>query len=170
MLPIPGLRIWNHSIKFDHVINWQNLRLVLPDWRVTWISLLEKVFQVFYFPSTTVVKTKNLVGIFGKFFFLILRSQFLFKSWVGNETRLKKLREVWNYGKFICNTFSWDTVKIGIIIRAKVQFSVWFKMMGCSRVSSICTGLVSLLLVKCRQGLSNCIKNPHCFVSVSFYV
>ena len=36
---------------------------------------------------------------------------------------LKKLREVSNYGKFICNIFSWDPVKIGII-RAKVQISV----------------------------------------------
>ena len=136
-----------------------------------------KVLQVLYFSSNAVIKTENLEEGFLSFFFLILHfqslgtmTQFPFKSWVGNETRLKKLREVWNYGKFICNTFSWDTVKIGIIIRAKVQFSVWFKMMGCSRVSSICMGIVNLLLVKCRQGLRNCIKNPHCFVSVSFYV
>ena len=43
-------------------------------------------------------------------------------------------------------------------------------MMGCSRVSSIYVGIVSLLLVKYRQGLSNCIKNPHCFLSVSLCV
>ena len=86
------------------------------------------------------------------------------------ETEGHKLREVWNYGKFICNIFCSDTVKIGIIIRAKVYFSVSFKMMGCSKVSSICMGTVNLLVVKCRQGLSNCIKNLHCFVSESFYV
>ena len=51
-------------------------------------------------------------------------TQFLFKSRVGNETRLKKLTEVSNYGNFIRNIFGWDTVKIGII-RAKVQISVW---------------------------------------------
>ena len=51
-------------------------------------------------------------------------TQFLFKSRVGNETWLKKLTEVSNYGKFICNIFGWNTVKIGII-RDKIQFSVW---------------------------------------------
>ena len=64
-------------------------------------------------------------------------TQFLFKSRVGNETSLKKFTEVSNYGKFICNIFGWNTVKIGII-RAKVEVSVCgFKMMGCSRASSI---------------------------------
>ena len=51
-------------------------------------------------------------------------TQFSFKSRLGNEIRLKKLTAVLNHGKFICNIFGWDTVKIGII-RAKVQFSVW---------------------------------------------
>ena len=51
-------------------------------------------------------------------------TEFLFKSRVGNETRLKQLTEVSHYGKFICNIFGWDTVKIGII-RAKVQISMW---------------------------------------------
>ena len=50
--------------------------------------------------------------------------QFLFRSCVKNETWLKKLTEVSNYGKYIFNIFCWDTVEIGII-RAKVQFSVW---------------------------------------------
>ena len=77
---------------------------------------------------------------------------------------------MWNYCKFICNTFSWDTVKIGIIIKAKVRLSISFKMMGYSRVSSTCMGIVNLLLVKCRQGLSNCIKNPHCFLSIRICV
>ena len=44
-------------------------------------------------------------------------------QFVGNESRLKKLTEVSNYGKFICNIFGWDTEKIGII-RAKVQIIV----------------------------------------------
>ena len=38
---------------------------------------------------------------------------------------LKKFTEVsTNYGKFICNIFGWNAVKIGVI-RAKVQDSVW---------------------------------------------
>ena len=51
-------------------------------------------------------------------------TQFLLKSCVGNETRLKKLTEVSNYAKFICIIFGWDNVKVGII-RVKVQVSVW---------------------------------------------
>ena len=51
-------------------------------------------------------------------------TQFLFKSRVENETWLKKLTEPSNDGKFICNVFGWDTVKIGNI-RAEVQFSLW---------------------------------------------
>ena len=44
-------------------------------------------------------------------------------------------------------------------------------MIGCSRISSLCMGIVNLLLlVKCRQGLSDCIKNSYCFVSVSFRI
>ena len=131
MPPIPRLRIWNHSINFDHEINWQDLCLVLSDWRVMWISLLEKFFKSFIFLVPLLLKQKIL---------LVFPFPFLY------------------------------SFLILIIIRAKVEFSVWFKMMGCSRVSSICVGIVNLLLVKCRQGLSNCIKNPHCFVSVSFYV
>ena len=56
-------------------------------------------------------------------------TQFLFKSRVGNETRLKKVTEVSHCGKFICNILGWNTVKIGII-RAKVQISVWIKNDG----------------------------------------
>ena len=77
-------------------------------------------------------------------------TQFLFKSCVGNETWLKKLTEVSNYGKFICNISGWNTVKLGII-RAKVQFSMWILKISCSRISSICLGIVNLLVVKCRQ-------------------
>ena len=50
--------------------------------------------------------------------------QFLFKSRVENETRLKKLTEVSSHGKFICVIFGWDTIKIGII-RAKAQLNLW---------------------------------------------
>ena len=153
---------------FGHEINWQGLCLVFSDWRVTWIYLLEKFCKFFIFLVPLLLKQEILLVFLGNFFllvffgsfFLILCSQFFFKSWLGNETRLKKLREVLNYNKFIYNTFSWDTVNIEIINRAKVQFSVWLKMME----------IVNLLLVKCRQGLSNCIKIPHCFVSLSFYV
>ena len=56
------------------------------------------------------------------------------------------------------------------LLELKFSLVFGFKMMDCSRVSSLCARIVSLFLVKCRQGLSNCIKNPHCFVSVSFYV
>ena len=87
-----------------------------------------KILQVFYFPSNAVVKTGNLEEEFLKSFFslqsLETMTQFHFKSHVGNETRLKKLTEVSDFGKFICNIFVWDTVKIGIIT-AKVQFSIW---------------------------------------------
>ena len=50
-------------------------------------------------------------------------AQFPFKSRLGNYTSLKKLTEVSNYGKFICNTFGWNTVKIEII-RAKVDLGI----------------------------------------------
>ena len=53
-------------------------------------------------------------------------TQFLFKSCLGNESRLKKLTEVSNYDKFICNIFGRDTEKIRII-RAKVQIIVWIE-------------------------------------------
>ena len=51
-------------------------------------------------------------------------TQFLFKSRVENESRLKKLTDVPSYGKFICNIFGWDIEEIEII-RAKVQIIVW---------------------------------------------
>ena len=37
---------------------------------------LGKVLQVFYFPSTTVVKTENLVAVFGKFLILFCAPSF----------------------------------------------------------------------------------------------
>ena len=84
---------------------------------------------VLYLPSTTVVKTQDLEEGFLRSFFSFLHfrslgtmTQFLFKSRVGNETWFKKLTEVSNYGKFICNISGGDTVKVGII-RAKVVFS-----------------------------------------------
>ena len=130
MPPIPGLRFWNSSIKFYHEINWKGLCLVLSDWRVTWISLLGRCYNFFIFLVTLLLKQKILERDFWEVFSFILHfqslgtmTQFLFKSRVGNETSLKKLTEVSNYGKFICNMFGWDTVKIGII-RAKVQISV----------------------------------------------
>ena len=41
---------------------------------------IRKVLQVFYFPSTTVVKTGNLVGIFGKFLLVGIFRKFLSNS------------------------------------------------------------------------------------------
>ena len=131
MPPIPGLRFWNPSITFDHEINWKGLCLVLSNWRFTWISLLNRFCKSFIFLVMLLLKQKILKRDFREVSFLILpfqslgtMTQFLFKSCVGNETRLKKLTEVSNYGKFIYNIFGQDTAKIGII-RAKVQFSVW---------------------------------------------
>ena len=76
------------------------------------------------------LKQEVLNGDFWEVFCLILCSQslgimtqLLFKSYVGNEIWLKKSTEVSNYGKFICNIFEWDTVKIRIV-RAKAKFSV----------------------------------------------
>ena len=130
MLQIPGLRFWSPSIKFDHGINWKGLYLVLSGWRVTWISSLEWFLKVLCLPSTTVVKTEDFEKGFLISFFLILHfqslgtmAQFPLKSRVGNETWLKKLTEVCNYGKFICNIFGWYTVKIGFI-RAKVDLKI----------------------------------------------
>ena len=84
--------------------------------------------KVLFLPSTTVVKTRSWRGTFKVFLILHFQSlgtmtQFLFKSRLGNETWLKKLTEVSNYDKFICNIFGWDTVKIGII-RAKVDLRI----------------------------------------------
>ena len=79
------------------------------------------------------LKQKILKNDFWEVFVLILHfqsletmTQFLFRSRVGNKTEiwLNKLAEVSNYGKFLCNIFGWDTVKIGII-RVKVEFNVW---------------------------------------------
>ena len=91
-----------------------------------------KVSQVLCFPGNSVAKIENLVEGFLRSFFpnfahsvIGTVTQCLFKCRVGNKTRLKKLTEVSNYGKFIWNIFGWDTVKRGVIIRAKVQFSVW---------------------------------------------
>ena len=49
---------------------------------------------------------------------------FIFKSHRGDETWLVKFTSVSNYGKFICNIFGWDTVKVEVI-RVKVQFRQW---------------------------------------------
>ena len=118
----------NPSINFDHGINWKGLCLVLSDWRVTWISLLECFCKSFIFLVPLLLNQKILKrdGFFRSFFFNFALSV------IGNFDpvsiqilcRKKKLTEVSNYGKFICNIFGWDTVKIGII-RDKVQFSVW---------------------------------------------
>ena len=48
----------------------------------------------------------------------------------------------------------WDAIEIWFI-RAKVQFGVWFKNMGQSRISSIDVGVEMMLLVKSSQTLSN---------------
>ena len=102
--------------------------IVLKSYMNFFIGML---LQVLYLPSTIVVKREDLEEGFLKSFFKILHfqsletmTQLLFKSLVQNETQLKKLTEVSNYCKFICNIFGWDTVKIEII-RAKVQFSAW---------------------------------------------
>ena len=88
---------------------------------------IEMFLQVFYLPSTTVIKTRDLEGAFLRSFLKVLHlqllvttNQFLLKSFVGNETWLTKLTEVSNYRKFICNNFVWDIVQIWII-RAKVD-------------------------------------------------
>ena len=131
MPPIPGLRFLNLSIKFDHEINWKGLCIVLSDWKVPWMSLLERFCKSFIFLVTLLLKQQILKRDFWEVSFLILRfqsfgtmTQFLLKSCVENETRLKKLTEVSNYAKFICIIFGWDNVKVGII-RVKVQVSVW---------------------------------------------
>ena len=124
MLPVLGLRFWNLSIKFDH------------DWRVTRISLLERFCKSFIFLETPLLEQKILNKDFWEvsFLFLVFQSletmiQFLYNFCVGNETRLKKLTEVSNYGKFICNRFRLGYLKIGTI-RAKVHFSVGIKNDG----------------------------------------
>ena len=95
--------------------------------------LIGKVLQVLYFPSNAAVKTENLKEDFLRSFFsnfalpVIENYDPVCRKWkqveVGNESRLKKLTEVSNYRKFICNIFGWDIEKIGII-RAKIQIIV----------------------------------------------
>ena len=73
-----------------------------------------KVLEVLYFPSNAVVKSENpREGFLRNFFFYFTLPV------IENYDP-----EVSNYGRFICNIFGWDTVKIGII-RAKVQISMW---------------------------------------------
>ena len=89
-----------------------------------------KVLQVLYFPSNALVKIEHLEeeflrSFFSNFAFLLIGNYdpvSLQISCIRNETRLKKLAE--NYGKFICNIFGWNTVKIWII-RVKIQVGVW---------------------------------------------
>ena len=89
-----------------------------------------KVSQVLYFPSNALVKIEHLEEEFLRSFFSsfallaigIYDPVSLQISCIRNETRLKKLTE--NYGKFICNIFGWNTVKMWII-RAKIQVGVW---------------------------------------------
>ena len=45
----------------------------------------------------------------------------------------------------------------------KFSYMCGFKMTGSSRTSSICVGIVNLLLMKCSQGLSNGIKKSSLF-------
>ena len=174
MNPLPWLRFWNSSIKFDHEINWKGFVFDVIRLEGYMNFLIGMFLQVLYLPSTTAVNTKDLEERFLRSFFSILYFQllgtmtkFVSKFRVRNELWLKKLTEVSNYVKFICHIFGWDIVKIGNIVFSLV---CGFKKMDCSRISSLCLRLVSLLLVKYRQGLSSCIKNPHCFVSVSLYV
>ena len=77
--------------------------------------------QLLYLPNTTVGKTRSWRGIFEKFFFNFALSvignydpvslQISCRKW-----DLKKLTEFSNDGKFICNIFSLDTIKIGITV------------------------------------------------------
>ena len=127
MLQIPGLRFWYPSIKFGQEINLNGLCLLLSDWRMKWISLLKSFCKYYNF---LMLKQEVLNGDFWEVFCLIfcfpslgIMTQLLLKSYVGNEIWLKKSTEVSNYGKFICNIFEWDTVKIRIV-RAKAKFSV----------------------------------------------
>ena len=119
------MRLILSSIKFHHGMNWKGLCLMLSDCRVKWISLLECFCKSFIFLLPLLLKQKILKrdfwGVFSILYFQSLRTmiQVFFKSWVGNETW-----EVSNYGKFICNIFCWDTVKIGVI-RVRVELSVW---------------------------------------------
>ena len=100
--------------------------LLLSDWRVTLISLLECFCKTFIFLVPLLLKQKVLKTDYWEVFLMLhfqslgTLSQFLFNSHARNETWLRKLTEVSNYGKFIFDIFGWDTVKIGII-RAKVD-------------------------------------------------
>ena len=132
--------------------------------------------QALYLPNITVVNTEDLGERFLRSVFLILHfqslgtmNQFPFKSRVGSETWLKHLTEVSNYDQFICNIFGWDTVKIGVI-RAKAQFSVRIQTDGLFKNFFHTLGIVNLLLMKCRQGLSSYAKTPHCFASLRICV
>ena len=116
-------------MKFDHGINWKSLCLLLSDWRVTLISLLECFCNSFIFLVPLLLKQKILKADYWEVFLILhfqslgTLTQFLFNSHARNETWLTKLTEVSNYGKFIFNIFGWDTVKIGII-RAKVDLRI----------------------------------------------
>ena len=90
---------------------------------------------------------------------------FLFKSHRGDE----KFINVSNYGKFICNIFGWDRVKIRVI-RFKVQFSEWILNKSLVKDFIYIRRGRKWLLVKFNQALSNSIKNFYGFVFVSFYV
>ena len=63
--------------------------------------------------------------------------------------------------------FGWNTAKQGLL-ELTLSLVRGFKMMGCLAIS-ICMGIISLFLVKCRQGLATVLKNAYCFVSVSFF-
>ena len=88
---------------------------------------------------------------------------------VRKETWMKESTEVSsNYGKYICYTFGWDTVKIRIIW-TKVQFIVWnWKDVLLNDLFYI----VNYLLMKYSQALSNSMRKSliFCFCNCLFLV
>ena len=70
------------------------------------------------------------------------------------------VENVSNCGKVICNSFGWDTVKIGVI-RVKIQFGVWIQKDGVIENFFYMRGVENLL--KCNQALSKSVKKSSLF-------
>ena len=120
------LRFWNPSRKFYHGINWNSLCLVFSDWRIIWIFLLEYFCKCFIFLIPLLLKQKILKRDLWELLFNFALSvignydpvslQISCRKW----DPIKETDRGLNYGKFICNIFGRDPVKIGTF-RAKVD-------------------------------------------------
>ena len=93
-------------------------------------------------------------------FNMVSINYFFWKSHREDETWLQIFENVSNCGKVICNSFGWDTLKIGVI-RVKIQFGVWIQKDGLIENFFYMRDVKNLL--KYNQALSKSVKKSSLF-------